>query len=158
MKQKISEFITHVPSRILIMILVTVAFLQAHAREHSVSGVVKDEAGEAIPGATVNVKNNPKLVTVTDIDGKYSISVPVNATLVFSFIGYETVERNVGADVSTLDVTMKETSLLLEDVVVVGYGSMRRKDLTGAVSHVGEDVLKNRVATNALDYLSLIRL
>lgn len=154
MKQKISEFISYARIRMLMLILATVAFSQAHAQDRAVSGTVTDAAGEVIAGATVKVKSNPNVATFTDIDGKYTLRVPSgNTTLVFSFIGYETVERSVGASVKTVNVTMEESSLLLDDVVVIGYGSMKRKDLTGAVSHVGEEVLNNRVATNALDYL-----
>lgn len=154
MKPRITELLIHVPARLLMMMLVAAALLQAHAQNRIVSGDVTDESGDPIPGATVQVKNNPAGATVTDLDGKYSISIPTgNTTLVFTFIGYETEERTVGANVSTLNVTLKESSLLLDDVVVVGYGSMRRKDLTGAVAHVGSETLENRVATNPLDFL-----
>ncbi|MDE6685167.1 MAG: SusC/RagA family TonB-linked outer membrane protein, partial [Duncaniella sp.] len=154
MKPKITELLLNAPIRLLMFVLVVVSFLQSQAQNRTVSGEVTDESGEPIPGATVQVKNNAAGATVTDLDGKYSISIPTgNATLVFTFIGYETEERTVGANVSTLNITLKESSLLLDDVVVVGYGSMRRKDLTGAVAHVGSETLENRVATNPLDFL-----
>ncbi len=154
MKQKFSEFVFYGRIRMLMLILVSVIFAQAYAQDRSVSGVVTDASGEAIIGATVKLKDNPNIATMTDVDGKYVLRIPgKNSTLVFTFIGYEPVERTVGSSVTKVDVTMEESSLMLDDVVVIGYGTMKRKDLTGAVAHVGEDVINSRVATNAYDFL-----
>ncbi|MCI8997927.1 MAG: TonB-dependent receptor [Muribaculaceae bacterium] len=157
MKQRISEFISQARIRILIVILIFVGFSQVQAQTSNgrlVTGVVVDNSGEAIIGATVRVKDDQNIATITDIDGKYSLRVPdKKVTLLFSYIGYRTEERAIGAGVNKLDVTLEEDALMLDDVVVIGYGSMKRKDLTGAVAHVGEEVLKNRTATNALDFL-----
>lgn len=74
---------------------------------------------------------------VTDLDGKYSIEVPPKSTLTFSYVGFETVVESVKGR-RQLDVTMKESSDVLNEVVVIGYGTMDKKELTSAISHVGE--------------------
>ena len=98
-----------------------------------VSGTVLDELGQPVIGATVRVKNDQTLGTITDIDGKYSISVSEKATLIFSFVGYRTEEVNVKGR-KVINVTLSENSQLLEETVVIGYGSVKKRDLTGAVS------------------------
>lgn len=107
----------------------------------TVTGTVTDSNGEPIPGATVSVPGT-SIGTATDIDGKYSITVPDGASLVFSFIGFEsqTIEVN---NQSTLDVELSQSTQALDEVVVVGYGTQKKKDLTGAVVNVqAEEVMK----------------
>ena len=109
------------------------------AQKKTVTGRVTDSRNEPVVAAGVQQKgvNNG---TVTDIDGRYSISVPEGSTLVFSSIGYSTVEAAVGAS-STLNVVLPDDVERLEDAVVVGYGTMRRRDLTGSISHVKTEEL-----------------
>ena len=103
--------------------------------QQNVSGTVKDDTGETIPGATILELNSSNGV-VTDIDGNFSISVSGSeAVLRISFLGYETQEITVGAR-SVIDVTLATDLQELEEVVVVGYGTVRKSDLTGAVSSV----------------------
>src|SRR5690554_1947166 len=107
----------------------------------TVSGTVTDQEGEPIPGATVLV-HGASVGTATDLEGRYSLTVPENATLVFSFIGFEskTVEVN---NQSTIDVSLELSTQALEEVVVIGYGTQRKKDLTGAIVNVqAEEVMK----------------
>lgn len=107
----------------------------------TVSGTVTDQNGQPIPGATVSVPGT-SIGTATDLDGKYSITVPENASLVYSFIGFEsqTVEVN---NQSTIDISLVESTQALEEVVVVGYGTQKKKDLTGAIVNVqAEEVMK----------------
>ncbi|MCM1222115.1 MAG: TonB-dependent receptor plug domain-containing protein, partial [Lachnospiraceae bacterium] len=141
----------------LIAFVLLVGASRIHAQTSGgrlVTGSVVDPSGEPIIGATVKVKDDPKLASTTDIDGRYSLCVPdKKVTLTFFYIGCKTVDRMVGPDVNKVDVTLEEDALLLEDMVVIGYGSLKRKDLTGAVSHIGEEVLSTRTATNALDFL-----
>jgi TonB-linked SusC/RagA family outer membrane protein len=100
-----------------------------------VSGKITDNSGEPLPGVNVTIKATATGV-VSDVDGKYSIIAPDAGTiLVFSYIGYETMEIRVEAR-TTINVTLKESSLGLDEVVVIGYGSIRKSDLTGSVSSV----------------------
>ena len=102
----------------------------------TVTGVVKDANGEPITGAAVVVKGTTN-GTITDIDGKYSISVPEGSTLSFSFVGFKTQE--VRANKTTLNVVMQEEAIGLDEVVAIGYGYVKKRDLTGAVSSVSAD-------------------
>ena len=153
MKQKISKFFSGARIRMLLLFLISTVYIQAQSGR-IVTGVVKDATGETVIGVNVTVKGNAALGAITDLDGKYSLNVPVQkSTLVFSFIGYQTIEKTIDANTRTLNVTLVEDSKLLDEVVVVGYGTMKRKDVTGAVAHIGDEVTKNRAATNALDFL-----
>lgn len=137
----------------LLLFLISTVYIQAQSGR-IVTGVVKDATGETVIGVNVTVKGNAALGAITDLDGKYSLNVPAQKSiLVFSFIGYQTIEKTIDANTRTLNVTLVEDSKLLDEVVVVGYGTMKRKDVTGAVAHVGDEVTKNRAATNALDFL-----
>jgi hypothetical protein len=109
----------------------------AHTRnaphaDSSVTGRVLDEKGEAIPGATVRVRGL-SLGTVTDVDGNYRLdNVPADATLVFSYIGLATQEQKLSGR-AVVDVILKEDVQKLNEVVVVGYGTQKRTDVTGSV-------------------------
>lgn len=101
------------------------------AQDIKVQGVVTDETGEAVIGATVMQKGTSN-GTVTDFDGNFSLSVPANATLAISYIGFTTQEIPVGGK-TDFSVVMKDESHALSEVVVIGYGTMRKSDLTGSV-------------------------
>ncbi|WP_026999905.1 SusC/RagA family TonB-linked outer membrane protein [Eisenibacter elegans] len=105
------------------------------------SGVVTDDKGEGLPGVTITIKGTTQ-GTATDINGRYSLSVPANAILVFRAVGMESQEISVGGQ-STLDVSMAPSVQQLQDIVVVAYGSQQKKELTGAVSSVGSEQLKD---------------
>ena len=117
-----------------------------------VSGKVVDVSGMGLPGVNVLVKGT-SAGTSTDSDGLYKVTVPTGEeTLVFSFIGYTTQEVVIGGR-STIDVTLQEDILSLSEVVVVGYGTQEKKEVTAAISQVkGEDLLKSSAvsASNAL--------
>lgn len=119
----------------------TNANAQNQAETIQVSGQVLDDSGEPIPGATITVSGT-SAGTITDLDGRYSISVSENSILVFSYIGYQTARQNVG-NRSVLDITMQTDSKSLEEVVVIGYGTQQRRDITGAVGQVKGDELMN---------------
>lgn len=105
----------------------------AWAQTKTVNGTVKDKDGEALVGATVSVKGTTK-GAATDIDGKFTIAgVPDKGTLVISYVGYETQQVPV-AGKTTFDIVLDENNSILDDVVVIGYGTAKRKDLTGAVA------------------------
>lgn len=109
----------------------------------AVSGVVKDDTGEPLIGCSVFVEG-AKLGTTTDLDGKFSLNVPKNATISFSYVGYQPLK--VKADKSTLDVVMKPSATMLDEVVAVGYGKMKRSDVTGSVVSVTSDNLNTTQA------------
>jgi len=122
------------------------------AQQKTVSGTVINEAGETIPGVSVVVKGTTTGVA-TDIDGKYTIQVADDAAiLIFSFIGMTSMQVPVG-DQSTIDITMIEDAIGLEDVVVVGYGTMQKKTLTGSVSAVLAEELSERPVANTTELL-----
>lgn len=108
-----------------------------------VSGVVTDESNEPLIGVSVLTKGNSSIGTVTDVDGKYTIEVSSPGTvLVFSYLGYETTERMVG-NKHTIDVMLKSSYSDLDEVVVVGYGTMKKSDLTGSVSKLSSEQFKS---------------
>ena len=104
-------------------------------QESKVSGTVTDEKGEPVIGASVVVVES-KQGTITDIDGKFLVNVPKNGHLKVSYIGYETQEVAV-KNGQLLKIVLKEESTALNEVVVVGYGTMKRKEMTSAISHIG---------------------
>jgi TonB-dependent starch-binding outer membrane protein SusC len=113
----------------------------------SVNGIVKDDSGQTLPGVTVLIKGQRNGGTVTDINGSFHIEVPNEATLSFSFIGYETKEVPVDNQ-KHLNVTLATKTQEINDMVVVGYQSIRKKDLTGAVSVVKTEYLQNRASSD----------
>lgn len=112
---------------------------QNTAQDRTVTGIVKDNLGEGMPGVNVMVKGST-IGTITDIDGKFNLSVPDNAVLVFSYIGFLNQEVKVG-NAKQLNILLKEDNKTLDEVIVVGYTTQKKADLTGAVSSVKiEDV------------------
>lgn len=118
----------------------------------SVSGVVYDSSGETIIGANIVVKGTTNGI-ITDIDGKFSLmNVPEGATLVVSYIGFESIEVNLGNKTS-VTITLKDDTQALDEVVVVGYGVQRKSDVTGSISVVTADEILANPAFNALQGL-----
>lgn len=114
----------------------------------TVTGVVQSEGDqELLPGVSVLVKGTQR-GTVTDLDGKFTIQASDGEVLVISFVGYETQEVSVQGDNQDLDITLSPTMSDLSEVVVVGYGTQKKSDLTGAVSAVKGDVLQERPAAS----------
>ena len=108
-----------------------------------VTGHITDATGEPLIGCTVQVKGSSG-GTVADLDGNFKLQAPKNATLVFSFIGYKTQELKAAP---TMKVVMKDDSKLMEEVVVVGYGTMKRSDITGSVVSVKADDMQQTSAS-----------
>lgn len=115
------------------------------AQDITVKGIVKDEAGESIIGASIMEKGTSN-GTISDFDGTFSLNAPANATIVISYIGYKTVEMQATA---SMEVTLKEDNEMLEEVVVIGYGTVKRKDVTTAVSTVSTDDIQRRPLVSA---------
>ena len=117
----------------------------ANQQKKIITGTVVDPNGEAVIGANVLVKGTTN-GTITDMDGKFSLEVPEGAMLLVSYIGYSDYETKV-SNQSNLSITLKEDSKALDELVVVGYGTMKKKDLTGAVGAVKGDDLASRRTT-----------
>ncbi len=118
----------------------------------TLKGVVKDETGEAIIGATV-LEKGTKNITTTDLDGKFTLSVSKNSTLVISYVGMKTQEVTPNGK-TTLQVVLKDAAHSLNDLVVIGYGAVRKKDLTGAVATVKSEELEAVPVANAAEALT----
>ena len=120
------------------------------AQQINVSGTVTEEAtGEPAIGATVLVKGTTN-GTVTDIDGNWSLSnVPGDATLVFSYIGMQSLEEPVNGR-NAINVSLREDVHALEEVVVIGYGTARKRDLTGSIASINAEEISNRPSANLL--------
>ena len=127
-----------------IIFLCAVCF-SSFAQNITVKGTVKDRQGESLPGVSVLVKGTTQ-GTSTDVDGAYSINVAGNATLVFTYIGFDTKEVAVNNQ-RTLNVTLNEANTQLNEVVVVGYGSQKKGDITGSVGVVSSEAFENRPNT-----------
>jgi len=108
----------------------------------TITGSVVDENGEPLPGATISVQGTTK-GTVTNLDGIFSITVPESSTLVVSFIGYEAQTIKV-TNQTVLNIKLNQDASALEEVVVIGYGTQRKSDLTGSIGSVGETELNER--------------
>ena len=108
----------------------------------SISGKVTDEAGNPLPGASITIKGLVGQGTISDIDGNYKLTAPDNGTLVFSFIGYQNAEIDINKR-STIDVQLYEDLRTLQEIVVVGYGTVEKRDLTGSVASIeAQDLLE----------------
>ncbi|WP_336525920.1 TonB-dependent receptor [Bacteroides acidifaciens] len=112
-----------------------------------VKGTVKDASGEPLIGVSVSVKGKSGIGTITDINGNFSIQCDANDILVFSYIGYATLEFPVNGK-SSLSISMKEDTKVLDEVIVVGYGTTTRKSAVGAVDQVKADMIENRPVAN----------
>jgi len=133
---------------ILVLALLCFSAINVLAQNTTVKGKVIDGADKSpLPGVSVSLSGGGN-ATQTDVNGDYSISVPANATLVFTYIGYTT--QQLAASGTTLNVSLVQASRNLEQVVVVGYGTQRRKDLTGSISSVNGDELAKQPSINPI--------
>ena len=128
---------------ILAVILLSIG---AYAQQKLVTGTVVDGSGLSVIGASIVEKGTQNGV-ITDLDGHYSINVQAGATLEVSSIGYKTVLVTVGTQ-NVYDVTLEVDQLLLDEVVVVGYGVMKKSDLSGASTSIKESDLKGSIITS----------
>ncbi|HEY5824431.1 MAG TPA: TonB-dependent receptor [Cyclobacteriaceae bacterium] len=136
----------------LLFVILWVGSITSAQAQINVRGKVTDETGSGMPGVNVIVKNTTT-GTTTDSDGLYSLSVPDgNGILVFSFIGYTNQEQVVGNRTS-IDVSLSANITELNEVMVVGYGTQLKRDVTGAIVKVTSDVLLQTASPNAIDQL-----
>ena len=125
--------------------------IQQTSRSKSVKGTVIDENGDPMVGVSVVVKGTKEGIA-TDIDGNFALNVSPGAVLQISYIGYRTQNVKVGSNTS-LEIKLLPDDNMLDDVVVVGYGTVKKRDLTGAVSSVKSDMIKMTPTSNPMEAL-----
>ncbi|MDR2815376.1 MAG: TonB-dependent receptor [Proteiniphilum sp.] len=136
-----------ISKKMLFFLFVFITSVTLQAQQRIVRGVVTDNMSEPLIGVSVIVKEASSTGVITDIDGAFSITVPENSTLIFSYVGFASQEVPVG-NRTELNVILLEDQQMLEEVVVVGYGTQKKINLTGAVATVGKDRLENRSVTS----------
>ncbi|WP_435132159.1 SusC/RagA family TonB-linked outer membrane protein [Formosa sp. A9] len=137
--------------RKLIYLLVFVFSLLSgvgYAQTKVIQGTIIDDSGMPIPGVNVLLKGTTN-GTVSDFDGNYEISALAGETLVFSYVGFQTIEKTVGTS-NSIDVILQTDTAVLDEVLVVGYGTQKKSDVTGAISSVSAEELVIQPTTNAL--------
>lgn len=146
-----NELKTRMKKALSLLFLMFFCSLSIMAQERTISGTVNDTKGEPVIGATVMVKGT-KIGTATDIDGKYTLLIPSNATtLHVSYIGMKEIEVSITG--SIVDIIMEEDISNLDELVVIGYGTQRRRDLTGSVASVRGDDITVAPVTNVAQAL-----
>ncbi|MBO8440672.1 MAG: TonB-dependent receptor [bacterium] len=146
----ISDFNAKMRS-LFVLIVMLLCGVAVSAQDVSVSGVVKDQTGEPAIGATIQVKGTTH-GTITDYDGNFTLDVPSDAVLVVSYMGFKTQEITVGSQRS-FNITLVEDAELLDDVVVIGYGVVKKDDATGSVTAIEPDMMNKGLTTNAQDMM-----
>ena len=136
----------------MVMLMTLVLTFPALAQKITVHGTVVDELGEALIGATVMEKGTSN-GTAADLDGNFQITVSPKATLVVSYVGYDPMDVAVNGR-TQIHVVMKENATMLKDVMVIGYGTVRKEDATGSVAMVVPDEVDAGIATSAQDLLT----
>lgn len=126
--------------RALLLMIFAALTLSVSAQTITLNGNVKDTSGEPIIGASIVEKGNTTNGTITDLDGNFSLKVPSNASVLISYIGMKTQEIAIKGK-SKIEVTLSDDAKALEEVVVIGYGTAKRKDLTGSVASVNADAI-----------------
>lgn len=134
--------------RMLLVIFAFLAFELSNAQSKEISGTVTGSDGVLLPGVTVIIKGNETKGTQTDFDGNYFIEVPTSETiLIFRYIGFATKEIIVGNQV-VIDVALEVDTQSLEEIVLIGYGTQRKKDLTGSIATIEAEDLQNGAQTS----------
>ena len=137
---------------LFLSVMVTLSAATAFAQNVTVKGKVTDSRGEPVLGATVMLDGNQTVGALTDVDGTYTITVPSKSSLIFSCVGYAT--QTVAVDGRTsINVVFEEDTEFLEETVVVGYGTQKKKLLTGATINISGDDIQKQSTTNALGAL-----
>ncbi len=139
--------------KLLLLLMVLIVTISGAMAQKSVTGTVTADDGSPLPGVTVFVKGTTT-GAITNIDGVYNLNdIPSDAqTLVFSFIGMKTQEIEIGNQ-STINVQMESDVIGLEEVVAIGYGTVKKKDLTGAVTQINAEKLETEATSNMTSVL-----
>jgi TonB-dependent starch-binding outer membrane protein SusC len=135
-----------------LLMLLFISPLALLAQNSTITGVVTSDAGEPLPGVTIIIQELTQ-GTVTDLEGRYSISAPSDGTLIFSFIGYTPQTVSIEGK-SKIDVVLMTDYVGLEEVVAIGYGTVKKSDLTGSVVSLGKDDLNEGVTANINQMIS----
>ena len=135
----------------LVTLFLLCLFPMGALAQNVVKGTVNDEAGEPVIGATVKVQGTQQ-GSITDFDGKFSIQAASNATLEISYVGYVTQKVKV-AGKSDITVVLKEDAQMLNDVVVIGYGTMKKSDISGSVATINKEQMERKVPVNVAQAL-----
>lgn len=130
---------------VLFILFILCIPLQGNTQNQSITGTVMDEAAKAVAGASVQLKGTTS-ATLTNEEGVFNISAPMNGTLVVSYIGYETKEVVITG--TSVNVVLKSKNTAMDEVVVVGYGTRKKSDVTGATASIGGDNLRSVPTTN----------
>ncbi len=138
--------------RLVLLCLTLMIALPALAQEIQVKGRVIDEKGEAVIGAAVKVKESTK-GALTDLDGNFTVSAPRKGHIIISFMGFKSQTIDLSTSKLPLKITLQEESQSLKEVVVVGYGSMQKKDLTGSISSISEKNFQKGAISTASELL-----
>ena len=138
--------------RVLLLMILAVFSLSVSAQTITATGNVKDATGDPIIGASIVEKGNTSNGTITNLNGDFSLKVPANATLIVSYIGMKTQEIAIKGK-NKIDVTLSDDTKALDEVVVIGYGTAKRKDITGSVATVSSEVLSAVPVASATEAL-----
>ena len=152
MALSVSDYIRN-QKPIVIIVFLLVHSISIYAQDNTISGLVKDNEGEPLPGVSVAVKAGESISgVVTDINGKYQLKASPNATIEFSFIGFKSIQQQVG-NRKVINVTLEIDNQMLEEVVVVGYGTKKKVNLTGSVSVIDSKAFESVPVANAVQAL-----
>lgn len=139
-------------TNLLAILVCLLSINNCFAQDKKITGRVADESGSSLPGASVKIKDT-KLITVTDENGNFSISAPSSSqTIVFSYLGMEEQQVTIGTK-TIFSIILKSKSNTLSDVIVVGYGTAKKSDLTGSISRIDREDLIKDAPTNVLQAL-----
>lgn len=152
MALSVSDYIRN-QKPIVIIVFLLVHSISIYAQDNTISGLVKDNEGEPLPGVSVAVKAGESISgVVTDINGKYQLKASPDATIEFSFIGFKSIQQQVG-NRKVINVTLEIDNQMLEEVVVVGYGTQKKVNLTGSVSVIDSKAFESVPVANAVQAL-----
>ena len=138
--------------KVFLFLVAMLTFTMSYAQVKTITGKITDTNGESLPGATIAVKGTT-IGTITNFDGDFSLDIPEDAqTLVFSFVGMKSMEVNIDGQTS-FNVSLEEDLFGIDEVVVIGYGSVKKNDATGAVIAIGSDDFNKGPVTSVQDLL-----
>lgn len=140
-------------NQIIFLVAALLFTLPGYAQNRSITGKVTDESGEAIIGANVKLVGNNSVGSITDLDGRFSLNVPNEGTLEISYIGYAAKRVSIGKS-NIYNVVLSEDSKALDEVVVVGYGTQKKVNLTGAVSAINSEEMIATKSQNVQNMLT----
>ena len=136
---------TGIAGKLFFLLVGLLCAIGASAQSITVSGTVTDPTGEPLIGASI-LAEGTSVGTATDIDGHYTINVAPQGTLVFSYVGYDVQKVAVNGR-HEINVTMRESSVMLNEVVAIGYGTVKKSDATGSVAVIKPDEVEAGMAT-----------